>query len=159
MTKLSDLQCLLLSHASQRDDGALLPWPASVDPRGAVKAMGALVRKGLVADRSDGDDPLPFITPAGLAAIGVEEAGAAPSPAPTAGSVSTAAASPMSKGKSARVLDLLRREGGATIADLIAVTDWLPHSCRAALTGLRKKGHAIERFSREGVTCYRLGVA
>ena len=158
MTKLSDLQCLLLSHASQREDGALLPWPASVDPRGAVKAMGALVRKGLVADR-DGDDPLPFITPAGLAAIGVEAAGATTSPAPPADLEPAAAASFVAKGKTARVLDLLRREGGATITDLIEVTDWLPHSCRAALTGLRKKGHAIERFSREGVTCYRLGAA
>ncbi len=161
MNKLSDLQCLLLSHASQREDGALLPWPASVDPRGAVKAMGALVRKGLVEDRSDGDyhDVVPFITPAGLAAIGVEEAGAAPSPAPPAGLEPAAAVSFVAKGKTARVVDLLRREGGATITDMIEVTDWLPHSCRAALTGLRKKGHAIERFSREGVTCYRLGAA
>ncbi|UAK25639.1 DUF3489 domain-containing protein [Sphingomonas nostoxanthinifaciens] len=43
------------------------------------------------------------------------------------------------------MLDLLRRDAGATLTELITATAWLPHSTRAALTGLRKKGHAIER--------------
>jgi DNA-binding IclR family transcriptional regulator len=53
-------------------------------------------------------------------------------------------------------LGLLRREGGATLAELTAATDWQPHSARAALTGLRKKGHAIQTGKREDATCYRL---
>ena len=57
------------------------------------------------------------------------------------------------------VTDLLRREGGATLADLIAVTDWQPHTTRAALTGLRKKGHAIVRGSREGATVYSIAAS
>ncbi|HEV2079949.1 MAG TPA: DUF3489 domain-containing protein [Allosphingosinicella sp.] len=56
-----------------------------------------------------------------------------------------------------QVLGLMRREQGATLAELTAATNWQPHSARAALTGLRKKGHAIETGKREGVTCYRLG--
>ena len=32
----------------------------------------------------------------------------------------------------------------------------LPHTTRAALTGLRKKGHAVDKFKRDDVTCYRI---
>ena len=58
--------------------------------------------------------------------------------------------------KSATILSLLQREHGATLANLIEATGWLPHTTRAALTGLRKKGHAIARGSRDGVTFYRV---
>ena len=54
------------------------------------------------------------------------------------------------------VLDLLRAEGGAPLAAIVAATDWLPHSARAALTGLRKQGHAIERSKLDGETRYAI---
>jgi len=38
------------------------------------------------------------------------------------------------------VIEMLSRSGGASLADLIAATGWLPHTTRAALTGLRKRG-------------------
>ena len=41
------------------------------------------------------------------------------------------------------VLQLLQRPEGATIAQIVAATGWLPHTTRAALTGLKKKGHAV----------------
>ncbi len=51
----------------------------------------------------------------------------------------------------------LRRPAGANIAQLQKVTGWQSHSVRAALTGLRKKGHAIERSkSAKGDTVYRI---
>ena len=31
---------------------------------------------------------------------------------------------------------------------LTAATGWLPHTARAALTGLKKKGHAVEVLER-----------
>ena len=58
--------------------------------------------------------------------------------------------------KSAAVVALLERESGATLAELIGATGWLPHTTRAALTGLRKKGHVIERSKRGEETCYRI---
>jgi hypothetical protein len=61
--------------------------------------------------------------------------------------------------KSAAVIALLSREGGATSAELIEATDWLPHTMRAALTGLRKKGHTIERGKRGTETCYTIKAA
>jgi hypothetical protein len=62
---------------------------------------------------------------------------------------------PKQKTKSARVLDLMEREMGATLAELIEATGWQAHTIRAALTGLRKKGHAIERRKRDGLTASR----
>jgi hypothetical protein len=58
--------------------------------------------------------------------------------------------------KQSLVLDLLHREGGASLADLVEATGWLPHTARAALTGLRKKGHAIVRNKIDGVTRYSI---
>lgn len=50
------------------------------------------------------------------------------------------------------VLSLLRRQEGATIEQLAAATGWLPHTSRAALTGLKKKGHVItsEKLESQG---------
>lgn len=54
------------------------------------------------------------------------------------------------------VIALLRREVGATLSELCGATGWQPHSTRAALTGLKKKGHVIERGKRDDLTCYRM---
>lgn len=64
---------------------------------------------------------------------------------------------PAAHTKSAMVLEMLRRESGATLDELTGATSWLPHTTRAALTGLRKKGHAIDKRKRGEVTCYHLG--
>lgn len=47
--------------------------------------------------------------------------------------------------KSKAVEQLLIRDQGATLEELTSSTGWQPHSCRAFLTGLRKKGWRIER--------------
>jgi hypothetical protein len=50
---------------------------------------------------------------------------------------------PRGGSKLARLIALLERDHGATIAELIAATGWLAHTTRAALTGLRKRGFAV----------------
>ena len=45
----------------------------------------------------------------------------------------------------AAAMKLLRREGGVTIDELSAAMNWLPHSTRAALTELRKRGVLVAR--------------
>jgi hypothetical protein len=52
--------------------------------------------------------------------------------------------------KLARVIDLLQRSDGVTIASLMEATGWLPHTTRAALTGLRKRGYAVVHERIEG---------
>ena len=55
-----------------------------------------------------------------------------------------------------RVIALLKREQGASLAEIVDATSWQPHSARAALTGLKKKGHSIERTKRDEASCYRI---
>ena len=124
MTKLTDTQSILLSTAAARDSGSLLPKPATITaPGGAVaKSLQALVTRGLAEERetsdadavrrTDGDLRFGlFITPAGKAAIGIEEeapAGTAPAPAPAP------APPPERTTKTATVLALLSRPEGVT---------------------------------------------
>lgn len=166
MTKLNDLQSLLLSHASRSASGSLLPLPGgyAADDERIGKTICSLLRRKLLEPReiagpaaawrsTDDSHTGLFITPAGLAAIGVE-----PEDGPD-GAVPVDAPSPASSpriSKIAGVVALLTRPTGATMAEIIAATGWLPHSSRAALTGLRKKGLVIERFSRDDATCYRI---
>ena len=59
--------------------------------------------------------------------------------------------------KTAAVIRFLRRASGATIAQIQKATGWQSHSVRAALTGLRKKGHDVQRDKNaKGVTVYRI---
>src|SRR5262245_15053032 len=77
VTKLSDTQAVILSAASQRDDGAVLPLFETLNIKGGAvdKVLGSLKAKGLIdhigAPRGDNPPPL-RITRAGLEAIGVE---------------------------------------------------------------------------------------
>jgi hypothetical protein len=59
--------------------------------------------------------------------------------------------------KVAIVNKLLGRPRGATLADIVEATGWQPHSARAFLSGLRKKGAALVREQRrDGATAYRI---
>jgi hypothetical protein len=59
--------------------------------------------------------------------------------------------------KSATVRKMLRRASGATLAEITTVTTWQPHSARAFLSGIRKKGEPLQRDTRrDGTTCYKL---
>jgi hypothetical protein len=78
-----------------------------------------------------------------------------PAPAPAATSA-TPIPAPAAHTKTALILQMLGRESGATLDELTGATSWLPHTTRAALTGLRKKGHGIDRRKRGEVTCYHL---
>lgn len=168
MTKLSDTQSILLSSASQRGDGSILPLPTTLSGSGGItKAVNALITRGYAEERETGDAPAVhridgdirwgvFITAAGAAAIGVGEDGGGGDAGNGGGE--PAAAMTVAKGltKATMVLALLERPDGATLPELIEATGWLPHTTRAALTGIRKKGHDVERSKRGDVTCYRI---
>jgi hypothetical protein len=86
MTKLSDTQAVILSAASQRDDGAVLPFPETLKIKGGAvdKVLGSLKAKGLIDHLGTprGDNPPPLrITRAGLEAIGIEPENAGGLPA------------------------------------------------------------------------------
>lgn len=71
----------------------------------------------------------------------------------TAASAKSSGAKPASKQR--LVANLLLRDSGATLDEMIAATGWLPHTTRAALTGLKKKGYALSSDKVDGVRTYR----
>jgi hypothetical protein len=172
MTKLNDTQSILLSTASQRENGSVLPLPASIKPGGGTaKALAALLKRGLVEERVTDDADIVhraegdarygmFLSAAGAEAIGVEPG--APTETDHALGEQTNGVAPVlvpaakRQTKATAVLALLNRPDGATLPELISATGWLPHTTRAALTGLRKKGHNIARSKRDDATCYRI---
>lgn len=58
--------------------------------------------------------------------------------------------------KHKQVVDLLSRERGATLEEMSALANWLPHSTRAFLTGLKKRGYDVDSNKVNGVRCYRI---
>ncbi len=57
--------------------------------------------------------------------------------------------------KSQIVIGLLSGPDGASLDDLCTATGWQPHSARALLTGLKKKGNAVDTNKVDGVRRYR----
>jgi hypothetical protein len=160
---LTDTQSILLSNAAQRDDGSLYPLPACITapPGGIARSLASLVKRGLVEEREtitpecvwriDGLARYGmFITAAGKVIMGVEDA-----PAQMPATVPPSVPAPKQT-KAALVLALLGRGEGATLPELVQATGWLPHTTRAALTALRKKGCTLNKSKRDGATCYRI---
>lgn len=63
---------------------------------------------------------------------------------------------PKPPSKISQVIELLRRNQGALLTDIVNATGWQPHTARAMLTGLKKKGHAIESRRADKQTTYFL---
>lgn len=95
--------------------------------------------------------PAPIFARAGLAkakpgASGQSAPGAAAASPSLAASVVLSASDGANGSKQARVVALLGRSEGATIAELMHATGWLAHSVRGAISGVlkRKLGMAVE---------------
>lgn len=180
--KLTDVQLILLANASQRAEGSLMPPPDTLtDEADRVrKGVASLIKREYAAEvevadvasawRSDGDRHIgAVITEFGRVHLGVEphagddanlaqqrsDIASQPAALERAGGSSA----PKAGTKQALVVDLLQRNSGATLIELATATGWLPHTTRAALTGLRKRGHAIAVDKADGTTRYRIGAA
>lgn len=68
----------------------------------------------------------------------------------TEGDQSPVVRTPREGTKQALVLNLLGRQQGTTLDELVTATGWLPHTTRAALTDLRRRGYSLHKGRREG---------
>ena len=167
MTKLSDTQAIILSAAAQREDRIALPLPESLRGGAAAKVVGAMLAKGFLQEvdadmrkgelvwreTGDGNGVTLVATDAGLAAIGIAPEDANPAPAgatdapteeaapdtPTVAETAPKTRTPREGTKQAKLIEMLRAEGGATIDEIVAALDWRPHTVRGALAGALKK--------------------
>jgi hypothetical protein len=170
MTKLSDTQAILLAAAAGRPDLSLLPVPETINLKGAAldRTVTALLSRGLVADAAVGGRAKPpkrsskqiVITPAGVAAIGVEISEASPEQSqeePNAElQTETADCSERLGGKLGVLLDAVAGPNGATLEELTKASGWLPHTTRAALTRLRQRGFDVRLAITDGRKAYHL---
>src|SRR4051812_33684125 len=88
------------------------------------------------------------------------EAAVAPKKAKATKRATTKDATPTARegSKKAIVLDMLKRLDGATLADIMAATDWQAHSVRGFIPGSlgKKMGITVESFKRpDGARAYR----
>ena len=62
------------------------------------------------------------------------------------------------KTKKAQLIQMLNRKTGTDVATISEKLGWLPHTTRAALTGLRKAGFEIsaEKPGNGKPSCYRI---
>lgn len=70
--------------------------------------------------------------------------------------ITGAAETPILPTKHQQIVDLLSREGGATLEEMSALANWLTHSTRAFLTGLKKRGFEVVSEKVDGVRHYRI---
>ena len=163
--KLTDAQVVMMSAAALRKDRCLSS-PATVKGAALSKVSAKLAKLGLAREieakpgapiwrRGDAGQGYALkLTAAGLKAIALDEGSQdtiepseAPQPqaknvaSPDEGGHPARVAAPRDGSKLALVIEHLERADGATIIDLTQVTGWLPHTTRAALTGLRKRGY------------------
>ena len=167
MSKLTDTQLIILSTAVKRDTRAVLPLPKSLKlNQGTVASvLKSLLRNGCLEETAakrgephwreeDGEALALRITSAGLAALGIDAAAAAPAKRTDSrllkAKVSQQRPPKGKKTKVDQVLDLMSRSSGASIEELQGSTGWQPHSVRAAITGLRKSGKEITLVRHEG---------
>lgn len=70
--------------------------------------------------------------------------------------ITGAAETPALPTKHQQVVGLLSRENGATLEDMSALANWLTHSTRAFLTGLKERGYEVDSNKVDGVRHYRI---
>lgn len=126
-----------------------------------TKADAALNR--IWRNDDDGRAILLHITDAGLAAIGIEPEGGASAPtgadeapsaehpqdAPAEAGPAPKARAPRTGTKQAKLIEMLRADGGATIDEIVEATDWQPHTVRGAFAGALKKKLGLEVTSEK----------
>ena len=168
MIKLTETQIIVLTAGAKRPDNIALPLPKGLAGAAAKMAVAKMIEHGwltevdantrrgepLWRETGDGHGTTLVVNDAGLLAIGIEpvvvktmtainkHAAEAPTPKPP---------TPRAGTKQALLIALLQTSEGATIAEIVAATNWQPHTARGAMSGaLGKKLGLIVTSAKEG---------
>ena len=158
MPNLTKTQSLILTTGAQRADNIAMPLPEGLHGAAAKKVVTMMIDRGWLEEvdadtrkgepfwreTGDGHGTTLVVTDVGLLAVGIEpvvvktmaavrnratEEASSKAPTPT----------PRSGTKQAQVIALLQRPEGASIAEIVEITGWLPHTTRGVISGALKK--------------------
>ncbi len=173
--RLSHRRMLILQAAMQRRSRMVLPLPdgLKLDKR-LEMLLASLLRAGLVEEKTtrtsslawrqdaDGRSLALRLTKQGVQAVvgqtGTERTNDPDSPVAqdTRQAQETTPEVARPAGKLGQVVDAISQADGATLAELVSLTCWQPHTARAALTRLRQRGFATHLDQQNGRKSYRL---
>lgn len=114
MIQLSASQRAILFAACAREGGLVLPLPAHIKGGAVTKVIASLTAKGMVEEAGAG---ALVVTATAFVALGLEVPGT----------------------KQEALIALLKRPEGASITEIMAVTNWQAHSVRGFISGSLKK--------------------
>ena len=162
----NDLRALPLPETLRAPAHVVKKTVATMIEQGLLGETTALPDDAVWTESNPGGRVTLVATPAGLAAIGVEADAAPVTASPGAAQTASKGRSGGSKSaKSARqasadapgakqskqdvVLALLRRPQGASVPEMVAATNWQPHSVRGFMSGALKKRLGLEVTSEK----------
>ena len=157
--KFTPTQRNMLSVAAQRKDRCLEPLPPMNGS--TIRAFGARLIQASFARELKARDGQPVwrhdkesdqgyalkLTALGMKVAAEKANSPEQGPSPRAAGLPE---HPRPTSKLAQLIRLLSHEGGITIEDISKSMGWLPHTTRATLTGLRKRGMSIVRETPDG---------
>jgi hypothetical protein len=157
--QLSDAQAVILSAACAREDGMAFPVTASLRGGAVGNVCKSLLRHALIEEvpatdrdtvwrHDEARGPITLrATPLAFATLGITEDAAQP---PVAPAETTPAPSRRRSGtRQETVISMLRAEGGATIAEIMAATNRASHTTRGFLSGALRKRLGLEVTSEK----------
>ncbi len=132
--QLTPAQHAILAHAHHHTDGKITWFPDNIKGGARKKVLDGMFNRALITPMNDDW----FVTAEGCEALGV------PRKAPISAKaidtvIEQAKLHTRDNSKQAQVITMLKRPEGATIAQIMDVTGWQPHTVRGTFAGAFKK--------------------
>jgi len=159
--QLSDAQSVILSAACAREDGMVFPITASLKGGAVGNVCKSLLKRGLIEEVAATDlntvwrhdeerGPITLrATPLASSTLGITGEQEEQSDEPAATALAPEPSRRRTGTKQEAVIAMLRAEGGATIDEIVAATQWAPHTTRGFMAGALKKKLGLEVTSEK----------